>query len=187
MESLEDGFAVAARTKINIRTHAAHGRKVLKVGPGRIDIPRLLDRLSVEYGIHYDIIEDHSNFLPPGVEACYVPENSALYIRASVFDEMCTGGKRAVFTLGHELGHIILGHKRTINRFAPNARIEVYCNSEWQANRFAAEFTMPLELINEERLFTVESLVRRFGVSEKAAGVRIADLERDRLLQRGRA
>src|SRR5438270_9702395 len=116
MESLQDGFPVPPLSKLKIRAAAINARKVLGLGRGRIDIPRLLDRLSVEYGIDYDVVDDHSGELPRGVEACYVPEDRILYIAASIYREMCTGGQRAVFTVGHELGHIVLAHRRTLNR-----------------------------------------------------------------------
>jgi hypothetical protein len=183
MESLQDGFPVPPRRKVDIRAAALNARRVLGIPPGRIDIPRLLDRLSAEYGIHYDVVDDHSDILPRGLEACYVPEDRTLYIASSIYREMCTGGQRAVFTLGHELGHIVLAHRRTLNRMN-GAPLKVYCNSEWQANVFGAEFTMPLDQIQDGRLFTIEQLIAHFGVSRQAARVRMEDLQIGNLLKK---
>jgi hypothetical protein len=156
---------------------------VLGLGRGKIDIPRLLDRLSAQFGIHYDVVDDRSDVLPRGVEACYIPEDRTLYIASSIYKEMCQGGQRAVFTLGHELGHIILAHRRTLNRRNGEA-LKIFSNSEWQANRFGAEFTMPLEEIVADGLLTEQQLVNRFGVSGHAARVRIEDLTVEGLLRK---
>lgn len=109
------------------------------------------------------------------MEACWIPEERTLYIRDSVFDQMCRGGQRAVFTVGHELGHAVLAHRRTYNRQSA-ATLPIYCNSEWQANCFAAEFTMPLAQIIAYLLSTAASIATQFGVSLAAATVRLQDL-----------
>lgn len=172
---LHEGFPVAPMSRVRIREAAVHARRVLGLPAGRINLPRLLDRLS-EYGIHYDVFDAKSEPVPREVEACWIPEDRTLYIRDSVYDQMCKGGQRAVFTVGHELGHAVLAHRRTYNR-QTLVGVPVYCNSEWQANRFAAEFTMPLAEIVMLRLFTVDALADHCGVSPAAARVRITDLE----------
>lgn len=171
---LHEGFPVAPLSRARIREAAIHARRVLKLGDGRIDLPRLLDVLS-EYGIHYDVFDAASAPVPREVEACWVPEDRTLYIRDSVFEQMCCGGQRAVFTVGHELGHALLAHRRTLNRQTV-ADVPIYCNSEWQANFFSAEFTMPLEEILRYDLNTATKVSAHFGVSPKAAGIRLGDL-----------
>jgi hypothetical protein len=175
MNSLQDGFPVPGRRRIDIRAIALNARAVLGIGKGRFDIPRLLDRLSVVFGVNYDVIGEHDGVLPEGVEACWVPEATTLYIRDSVFVQMCKRGQRAVFTIGHELGHIVLAHRRTANRMSSQP-IKTYCNSEWQANCFAAEFTMPLDQINAGQFTDADDLVEAFGVSSVAASIRMQDL-----------
>ncbi|MEX8518770.1 MAG: ImmA/IrrE family metallo-endopeptidase [Leptothrix sp. (in: b-proteobacteria)] len=172
---LHEGFPVEPRSRLSIREAAIHAREVLRLPPGRLNIPRLLDDLT-RFGIYYDVFDRHSAPVPREVEACYVPEMRTLYIRDSVFQQMCDGGQRAVFTVGHELGHAVLAHRRTLNR-QTTATFPRYCNSEWQANAFAAEFTMPLAEIWKFGLFTPEAIARYFGVSMAAARIRQQDLE----------
>ena len=172
---LHEGFPVAPSSRLKIRAAALNARKVLGLPPGRIDIGRLLDDLT-RFGIYYDVFDRASAPVPPEVEACYVPEDRTLYIRDTVYNEMVRGGMRAVFTLGHEMGHAVLAHRRTLNRQSI-VGVPVYSQSEWQANRFSAEFTMPLDEIHAYSLFTAERVANFFGVSPAAARVRLDDLE----------
>jgi hypothetical protein len=173
--TLHEGFPVAPRSRLNIREAAIHARAVLRLPEGRINIPRLLDDLT-RFGIYYDVFDRHSAPVPREVEACYIPEDRTLYIRDTVFQQMCDGGQRAVFTIGHELGHAVLVHRRTLNR-QTGTQLRRYCNSEWQANTFSAEFTMPLDELIRNNITTAEGIARRFGVSMVAARIRLQDLE----------
>lgn len=173
--SLHEGFPVAPSSRLKIRAAAQHTRKVLGLPPGRINIPRLLDDLT-RYCIYYDVFDQSSCPVPREVEACYVPEERTLYIRDTVYAEMERGGMRAVFTLGHELGHALLAHRRTLNRQSI-AGVPVYSQSEWQANVFSAEFTMPLNEIIQNGLTTPELIANFFGVSPAAARIRLNDLD----------
>lgn len=171
---LHEGFPVAPRSRRDIRAAAVHARRVLDLPDGRVNIPTLLDRLGL-FGIHYDVFDSHSSPVPRSVEACYYPEDRTLYIRDTIYDEMVKGGLRAVFTFGHELGHAVLAHRRGgFNRLT--SQVPLYSQSEWQANAFAAEFTMPLEEITRCCVKTPEGIAHRFGVSPAAARVRHQDL-----------
>ncbi|MGJ7497186.1 ImmA/IrrE family metallo-endopeptidase [Variovorax sp. RT4R15] len=178
---LSQGFPVAPQSRAGIRSAAVHARKVLGLPHGRLNIPKLLDTLT-NYTIYYDVFDRESAPVPIEVEACWVPEDRTIYIRDTVFREMVNGGQRAVFTIGHELGHAILGHSRTYNRLSV-ANVPIYSNSEYQANLFGAEFTMPLEQIRRFGLQSAEEISRVFGVSIVAARVRISELARKGELQ----
>lgn len=179
-QPLHEGFPVAPSSRAKIRASAQHAREVLGLPPGRINIGRMLDDLT-RFGIYYDVFDRTSAPVPAEVEACYVPEDRTLYIRDTVYDEMVNGGMRAVFTLGHEMGHAVLAHRRTLNRQSI-VGVPVYSQSEWQANRFSAEFTMPLDQIVQFKLFTSDAIAKFFGVSPAAARVRLQDLEDHREL-----
>lgn len=173
---LHDGFPVAPRSRIEIRGAAVNARRVLALPDGRIDIPAMLDKLSAEFSVHYDVFDHSSAPMPREVEACFVPEDMTIYIRDTVYAEMASGGQRAVFTIGHELGHAVLAHRRSFAR--ASGPVKVFANSEWQANTFAAEFTMPLDQIRSRALLTAQSMATFFGVSPRAATVRLDDLRR---------
>jgi len=173
---LHEGFPVAPRKRIDIRAIAQSACAELQLPPGKLDWQPLLDKLSSEYGIHYDIFDKSSSPVPMEVEACFVPGQMTIYIRDSVFKQIAQGGQRASFTMGHELGHVLLAHQRTQNRLTRD--VPIYCHSEWQANTFAAEFTMPLDDIHRRTLRTAAALSDFFGVSPAAATTRLTDLRK---------
>ena len=175
--SLQEGTEVPPLSRVAIRDAAMRARQVLELPARAIDAEMLLERL-FEYGVIVDIFDASSAPVPRSVEACYVPENATLYIRDSVYAEMCRGGVRAMFTLGHEVGHIVLAHRRTLNRAKAPHEIPIYKNSEWQADCFAAEFTMPLDIMNSHRLFTARQVAAFFGVSMPAAENRVKNLRK---------
>lgn len=165
-QQMHEGFSVPPLSKQAIANAAQHARKVLALPDGAINAERLLDQLTV-FGIYYDVLDRAVDFMPAGVEACYLPEERTIYIRDAVYAQMCKTGTRAQFTIGHELGHAVLAHRRTFNR--QGASGPIYCNSEWQANTFAAEFLMPLALVDKNRLSSAADIENYFGVSQAAA------------------
>lgn len=173
------GFRVAGRGVAEIRVSANNVRRILEIGnaPQDIDVGLLLDRLSVKYSITYDVLEPDE--MPhEDVEACWDPESMTMHIRADVFEKACWGDPRARFTIMHELGHGLLGHRRTINRSGAERQLKVYEDSEWQANQFAAEFMMPLDVISSLQLNTATKIERHFKVSYQAAALRVKQLEK---------
>lgn len=92
---------------------------------------------------------------------------------------------RALFTVAHEIGHAVL-HADTVVDMAtmPHGSAalmrgasshQVFEDSEWQADGFAAAFLMPLEGLaaNCDVPLTVASVQRRYGVSSDAAQRRL--------------
>lgn len=173
------GFRVAGRGVAEIRISANNVRRILEIGdtPQDIDVGRLLDRLSVKYSITYDVLEPDE--MPhEDVEACWDPESMTMHVRSDVFEKACRGDPRARFTIMHELGHGLLGHRRTINRSGADRQPKVYEDSEWQANQFAAELLMPLDVIRSQRLNSATMIERHFRVSYQAAALRAKQLEK---------
>lgn len=129
----------------------------------------------MKYSITYDVLEPDE--MPhPDVEACWDPESVTMHIRLDVFEKVCRGDPRARFTIMHELGHGLLGHRRTINRSKMEQPPKVYQDSEWQADQFAAELLMPLAVIKSQGLNTAMKIETHFNVSSPAAMVRVRQL-----------
>lgn len=173
------GFRVAGRGIAEIRVSANNVRQILGIGeaPQDVDIGLLLDRLSVKYSITYDVLE--ADEMPhEDVEACWDPESMTMHIRSDVFEKACWADPRARFTIRHELGHGLLGHRRTINRSGIDRELKVYEDSEWQANQFAAELLMPLDVIRSKQLNTAIKIETHFRVSHQAAALRLKQLEK---------
>ncbi|RIK99891.1 MAG: hypothetical protein DCC74_00590 [Proteobacteria bacterium] len=108
------------------------------------------------------------------------PDTRILSIRESTFIaanevlRFSPDRARARFTIAHELGHAVLGHKRTRNRSVSGREIERIARpilqDEAEANRFAAAFLVPYDFttygLNPEQLAT------RYGVSLSVARIR---------------
>lgn len=170
------GFRVNPQSIVNIRCTADNVRQILKIGEKvtQLKMGRFLDELSSNYSIIYDVLESHE--MPHhGVEACCIPENLEICIREDVYERACNDEPRARFTIIHEFGHLILGHRRTTNREIVT-HLQTFEDSEWQANQFAAEFLMPLELIIKHGLRVSEELEEFFNVSSIAATTRVRQL-----------
>jgi transcriptional regulator with XRE-family HTH domain len=90
---------------------------------------------------------------------------------------------RQRFTIGHELGHLLLGHHDRFHiDLGPNAEHGTPPGYDWRseraANDFAAELLMPTPMVHDA--FThqpsVTALAELFRVSELAMGYRLANL-----------
>ena len=165
------GFRVAPTSVAKIRAAAMNVRHVL-VPDGAPDLEAFVGSLQ-KFNITCDVVDD--DFLLPGVEASCIPDQRVIYIAASTYDAICRNDGRARFTLFHELGHLLLAHSRSFHRDTRSS-FPVWENSEWQADQFAAEITMPLNVILEKNLTEAWELQEEFGVSYLAACNRLSKL-----------
>ncbi len=122
--------------------------------------------------------------LPAGYDAVTL-DKSGRHPRPRVIIEKNQPATRRVFTLGHELGHIVIPwHYGTdFCRLDSAARLVDHLTAEVeaQANHFAAELLMPTKWV--ERLIKVEArledlveAVKAAGVSYHAASIRLVNL-----------
>lgn len=174
-----NGFRVQPRNIHSIRQSANAVRELLGIGDNikELSMSRFLDDLA-SYGVTYDVLEE-DDMPHVGVEACCDPQNLLLCLREDVFVRACINDPRARFTIMHEFGHLLLGHARTTNRTESSVRPpRVFEDSEWQANQFAAEILMPLNMIKEKELKTEWDIMHHFNVSEPAAAIRVRQLRK---------
>lgn len=96
------------------------------------------------------------------------PDTGKVMIREDIYNRACQGKGRDRLTIAHELGHFLLHDGVTIGlaRAGENEKIPTYCDPEWQATVFAAEFLMDSDLI---RNMSPEQISRECGVSFSAA------------------
>lgn len=106
------------------------------------------------------------------------PTEKCIYISESVYNNACRNIPKDRFTIAHELGHLLLGHKfdMVFSRKNENTPIPCYRDSEWQADTFAAYLLMPTELAKDK---TADEIKELFGVSTSAAIAREARLKHD--------
>lgn len=175
------GFRVPPQSYAKIRQVALNCRKLFKQNAARLNAEKLLSDIEL-FDVALDVIEDDDPILPNGVEACWDPDERILRLRDSVYTGACTGDDpRALFTVGHECGHIFLEHRRPLNR-EPKRKIEWCEDSEWQGDAFSGEFTMPLDHIQRLQLRTVPEIMKVFGTSRPAAEIRLNVIRRFNLV-----
>lgn len=85
---------------------------------------------------------------------------------------------REPFNMLHETGHFLMGHKMDVSADDP-----LYGIQEVEANSFAAQMLMPLQVLrviqNRHYRIDVDFLKKAFGVSESAAMRRIKTLKKN--------
>lgn len=174
-------------TEIEIEQRAQRARCVLMVHDKlQPNLFVMLQRLSdLVKGARYEVLDD-SNFLPDesGRTDC---ENKLISIPKSVMANLQRGEPRARMTVMHEIGHLVLGHKgvlsrNEVDRRAKNsAQIRQYEREAW---RFAGAFLIPKRLA--KKAMTPEQISETFGVSLKAAEIRLETLERMKRIETGK-
>ncbi len=178
------GFKVAPKSASTIASVARSVTKVLlsvtEVKRATdINFAQFIEGILPKLGIEFDVIPDTSSEIEKKAPAAMI--GNKLKMRDSCYKGLCAGTPRDAFTLFHELGHFFLGHERQYTREELGDH-EVYEDSEWQANEFAGECLMPLSVIINNKLNTIEKIRAEFGVSYEAAGVRLDKLRKRRVI-----
>ena len=172
------GDFVPPLTGAAIRQKAEHTRKVLDLPPEGLPLWGLLDRLS-DYGLDFDVVEDH-NMPCHHAEACCIPDSGIIFIPQKSVRAIDRDEPRMRFTIFHEIGHFVLGHRKSFAR--GNQVPKAYLDSEWQADKFSAELLMPASVIVAEGINNLAQMRARFGASGAASANRLADLRREGLI-----
>ncbi len=111
--------------------------------------------------------EAYTQFNPPHI-----------VVRNSVYQSARKADGRSRMTLAHELGHLVMhpGASKLRSDFAPSnsPKLKPFESAEWQANKFASLFLMPVHIVRE---FTSASqLSESCQVSLRAAQIRFSEL-----------
>jgi len=128
-----------------------------------------------------------------GVMACsqYDPPTGKIdvFLAPDTYDQLERGNPRALFTLIHECGHVILHTDELIDRatkpldLALHRRKQhpVYRDTEWQSDTFAGASIAPLHdvlrLHDQLGYITIKDVARAFGLSNQASEIRLANIE----------
>jgi len=147
-------------------------------GPGFLDAVHLLENVLQRAG--YSFHPDDSGELQETV-AFAIPDRKLIVIRDDIYDALHRDTPFARYTVVHEFSHIYLQHAVTLHRGATLGKHEWFEDSEWQANQFAAELLMPLEVVR--RLDAMPLLIQaECGVSARAVTTRLAKLRDEKLI-----
>lgn len=178
------GYMVSPLSTLAIRDIALYVREQLGLTREAVDLELFLEQLT-EFGITIDIVDDEDM---PGFsfhsEACCVPETRTIYLTEETYLKACKNDPRTRFTIFHELGHLILGHSKELHRANLPSEVKPYQDSEWQADQFSAEVTMPINVIYDLKLYSSDAIKKQFGVSEQAAKRRYEQLTKNGLIKK---
>jgi hypothetical protein len=159
-------------TNIDVERRAlAHRRALGFVDDQAIDMMTLITKLKHRYassGFGYRKVPDGSL---GEAEAQWDSDTKTILIPMSVYVAGNSGQERALFSIVHEVGHALLGHKGLLNR-APSGnnaeRISLRIRSmEREARRYAASFLIPNTPI--VRATSVEQICQKYCVSRDTA------------------
>jgi hypothetical protein len=120
-------------------------------------LPKIIDNFTFDY-------RDRGQM--GKAEGLVVPGENTLVLRSDVYEAACRGDGRARFTACHEFGRFVMHHEVFFARFREDSD-PIYCDAEWQADRFAGFLMMPRTLA-----LTVSAAAEaatRFGMSIPAA------------------
>lgn len=174
----ERRYKAQAMSRAEIRELAAHYRERLGLtNVAYVDIVSLLElvfpRLFSKYGFDYsyetrDVMGNNHGLTDP--------RTGKITIREDVYERACQGKGRDRMTIAHELAHFLLHDGVTIGlaRAGDDESVPAYCDPEWQATCFAAEFLMGAEVI---RNMEPEQIAKQCGVSLEAAAYQKAKLK----------
>ena len=98
------------------------------------------------------------------------------------YNDLMFPGERIIFSLAHEIGHIVLGHLKdfdcsTLNRGLTDREYDVL---EIEANTFASNLLAPVFVLDSLRKPLRESYHTFFNISRTAWRVRMSTMELDR-------
>lgn len=141
--------------------------------PDKIEPPINLGEILQNFNLSLSI----ASFKLPNVSGAY--DNS----QQTIFIAKTDSPKRQLFTVAHELGHLILNHDRPTDIFYRHQALEFNnqdLTEEKEANFFAAALLMPKELVEKfwQHHSDIELLAAFFGVSRTAAFWRLKNLKK---------
>ena len=126
--------------------------------------------IRVANGLGLRVLRDNSE---ENIDGWYNSVNKTIYLNT---DQPLY---RRRFTVAHELGHHIMGHKTRPRDRSKQYTKEDFDPDEVEANRFAAALLMPEAAVRKcvfEKGMLVEAMADFFGVSEKAMCIRLKQL-----------
>lgn len=174
------GYRVPPLSRAEIRRVALAIRELLGIQEARLDMVRLVEHLLTKAGITYEVLlEDEMG----GDEARAWPDDLLLQIREDVYERLNDDDPRSRFTIPHELGHLILHQEVSLARAGrDSAKVhKPFEDSEWQADTFSAEFSMPVPII-QGSCSSIADIEWTFGVSQRAAEIRYITLKKEGLI-----
>ncbi len=157
-------------SRVKIRQHVIVLRQTMK-------------EIGYETGVQFPLLKFIEHVLPyvfPEFEFeivddnelnCYAkayPSKNKIVVRNSVYEGACRGNGRDRFTIAHEIGHFFLHGDENVSFARLDETIFPFEDPEWQANTFAGELLVPVDLIKE---MSIEEISVKCKVSRQVAEI----------------
>jgi len=174
------GMRVRPLSRAKIRAVALALRECCNESAPRVDVARFIEhKLFAEFNVEFSVQPE--SVLGPDEGRTY-PDTMQLQLREDVYDALIAEDPRARFTAMHEVGHLFLHRGVPLRRTLAASDHKPFEDSEWQGDAFAAEFLMPIEPIMQMRYKTAVCASEVFGVSLRAALIRMDVLRMEGVL-----
>lgn len=171
----KDGVIVPPQSTNSIANKANSLRMVLGLeNRAKFPVIEVLEGLHLIIpDFEFEICENHE--LGEDLGRTY-PDKKKILLRESVYEGAGNGDGRDRFTICHEVGHLMMHQNISFSRVDPRSPPELYCNSEWQADKFASHLLMPTHLLADYD--NIQKAMIIFGTSYSAVAARLKDMKK---------
>ena len=153
-----------------IRIMAKRVRKIFGINGYCFPIVELLDIVMPQIDEKFSLSIVEKDELPPGHYALTYPDKGEMKVRRDVYEGAIGGDGRSRFTLCHELFHYIFHTSENISFARSDEKLPSYLDPEWQANTFAAELMIPMDLVKGMSIYEI---VKKCKVSWQCAQIQM--------------
>lgn len=162
---IRPGSRVAPRSSAVIESVAMQFREYVKLND-RVEFP-IVAVAELLIGEGFEVVDEEDMGADEGRS---YPDLGKMLIRRDVYDAAVDGDARSRFTMAHEMGHMVMHVGASYARNNSGAVMQIYENSEWQADEFAGNLLAPLHII---RGWTATQISEHCKISLPAAMIRL--------------
>lgn len=164
-----DSYRSKPLSRKQIQSIAMNLRKILNISPNEaFPIVKFLEYVLPQFDYTLEICE------PIEMQDKYavtLPGEKVLRIREDVYINATRNNPRDLFTIAHEIGHVLFHNTTSIALARSNEKIKTYENPEWQANTFAAELLAPSCMLKGK---SIDEIIEIYGCSKEVAKIQLS-------------
>ena len=164
-----DSYRAMPLSRKNIQDIAIKLREIIDVSLNEpFPIVEFLEFILPQFDFTLEICE------PSEMEDKYavtLPGEKVLRVREDVYINATKNNPRDLFTIAHEIGHVLFHNTTSIALARTNERIKAYENPEWQANTFAAELLAPSCMLKGK---AIDEIAKIYRCSKKVARIQLS-------------
>lgn len=164
-----DLYRAKPLSRKQIQSIAMKLREILDIPPDRaFPIVKFLEYILPQFDYTLEICD------PSEMKDKYaltLPGEKILRIREDVYINATRNNPRDLFTIAHEIGHVLFHDSNSIVLARSSDEIKAFESPEWQANTFAAELLAPSCVLFGK---SIEEIVKIYGCSKEVAKIQLS-------------